>query len=133
VNPKNPFNNLEDNVKNLYPTYRGKLEDGSVVMDMVDRYGRTWATGVGADRVQAQYDARHKTPPKGVIRSVLSYAQAHPMKAALATAIAVTAYGAYRSTRDGYSGSGMGFGTFVATLAIAYVGIKVLGWLTKED
>ena len=120
-------------MKNLYPTYRGRTDDGSVTMDMVDRYGRTWATGVGADRVQAMYDARHKTPPKGVIRSVLSYAQAHPMKAALVTALAVQTYSAVRASRNGYEDSGLSLGGFVATLAIAYIGIKVLGWLIPQD
>ncbi|MDP2789771.1 MAG: hypothetical protein Q8O51_01450 [bacterium] len=126
-------------MKNLYPTYRGKLDDGSVVMDMVDRNGRTWATGVGADRVQAQYAARHNTPPKGVVRSVLSYAQAHPMKAAFVTALAVTTYSAIRSRSSGaesgggFADSGMGIGTFLATAVIAYLGIKVLGWLVGDD
>ena len=126
-------------MKNLYPTYRGKLEDGSVVMDMVDRYGRTWATGVGADRVQAQYAARHKMPPKGVIRGVLSYAKTHPIKAALLTSLAVTTYRAVRHHDDRYASGGglpvigLGIADFLVNAAVIYLGVKILGWFVKDD
>lgn len=112
-------------MKHLYPTYRGTTPDGQVRFDMVDRYGRTWATGVGADRVQAQMNARHNMPPKNVIRGVLAYARAHPVQAAFATSATVWTYQAARDVAGGRP-SDMNLPRFLALAAISYIGIKII-------
>jgi hypothetical protein len=119
-------------VKNLYPTYRGKTEDGQVIMDMVDRFGRTWSTGVGADRVQAQYDARHKMPPKGIIRGVLSYAKSHPIRTAVLTAVACQTW-KYVNHKNDDDFQFTSISDFLITTAVIYVGIKILGWFVKDE
>lgn len=124
-------------MKNLYPTYRGKTDSGEVIMEMVDRYGRTWGTGIGSDRVQAMYNARHAMPPKGMIRQVLQIAVDHPVKAAILTGIAVTTYSAARYRDSAYGdGETMSLGTkaivFIGASLLAWAGIKVLGYLERR-
>lgn len=124
-------------MKNLYPTYRGKTDDGQIIMEMVDRYGRTWGTGIGSDRVQAMYSARHAMPPKGIIKQVLQIATDHPIKAALLTGLAVTTYSAARYRNSAYGESEpMKLGTkiiiFLGASLLAYAGTKLLNFFTRR-
>ena len=126
---------MEETMKNLYPTYRGKTDDGQIIMEMVDRYGRSWGTGVGSDRVQAQYAARHAMPPKGIIKKVLHYGAEHPMRAAVLTGLAVAAYSMVRY-RDQLKSGQISFGGAVVAVAalslVAYFGIKIVNRLTRN-
>ncbi len=126
---------MEETVKNLYPSYRGKTEDGQIIMEMVDRYGRTWGTGIGSDRVQAMYNARHAMPPKGIIRQVLQIAFDHPVKASLLAGIAVATYNA-RRYRERTGSTSIPWGatifTMIATSIVSFVGSKILSFFFRH-
>lgn len=122
-------------MKNLYPTYRGKSDSGEIIIDMVDRYGRVWGTGVGADRVQAMYAARHAMPPKGIIKKVLRIATSNPVKAAVLTGVATATY-ALRRMSDDYDPKGKLLLAGVIALgagALAWLGIKLLTVFVGRD
>ena len=122
-------------MKNLYPTYRGKSDSGEIIIDMVDRYGRVWGTGVGADRVQAMYAARHAMPPKGIITKVLRIATTNPVKASILTGVATATY-ALRRMSDNYEPRqklGMGTLIFLGVTALSWLGIKLLTAFVGRD
>ncbi len=120
-------------MNHVFPTYRGKDENGNVVMDMVDRMGRTWGHGEGVDRVQAQIAARKSMPPTGLIRKTMGWAKNHPIKAAMFAATAIETYQCYSQVRDGREASGLSIGKFLLYAGIAYVGIKVLGMFLPKN
>lgn len=117
-------------MKNVFPTFRGENDDGSVNIDMIDRFGRTWARGTGESRTDAIARARKSAPPPGLIRRILSSAVAHPMRTALLTA---TAYHTFHAIAQRDGEERLSFSGLMTATAIAYVGIKILTWVFGKN